>query len=198
MTCYSIDGIIPVVHPETYVHPAASLIGDVIVAAGCYIGPGASLRGDIGRIVIEEGSNIQDNCVLHCLPGAELLVRREGHIGHGAVLHGCRLEANVLVGINAIIMDEAVIGESSIIAAGAFIKSGFTCPPRSLVIGAPGRVVRELMADDLAWKKQATLEYQRLARRCLATLRETAPLKDPEPGRPRFSAQGKTNSSLVQ
>jgi len=185
---YSINNIVPVVDPKAYVHPTACLIGDVIIAAGCYVGPCASLRGDMGRIVIEAGSNIQDNCVLHSKPGAEMLVREEGHIGHGAVLHGCRVEANALIGINAIVMDDAVIGESAIIAAGAFIKTGFICPPRSLVIGTPGRVVRELTEQDLAWKKRATAEYQQLTRRCLETMREAAPLSVPEPDRKRFAA----------
>ena len=188
MPVYSIDGIVPVVDPETYVHPTACLIGDVIVAAGCYIGPGASLRGDMGRIVIGAGSNIQDNCVLHSMPGADMLVRNEGHIGHGAVLHGCCVEINVLIGINAIVMDDAVIGASSIIAAGAFIKTGFVCPPHSLVMGVPGKVVRDLTEQELAWKKHATAEYQRLAQRCLATMRETTPLTAAEPDRKRFTA----------
>ena len=188
MPCYSINGIVPVVHPEAYVHPTACLIGDVIIAAGCYIGPCASLRGDMGRIVVEEGSNIQDTCVLHSIPGADMLVRKDGHIGHGAVLHGCRIETNALIGINAIVMDDAVIGASSIIAAGAFIKTGFVCPPRSLVIGTPGRIVRDLTERELNWKKQATAEYQTLARRCLETMRETAPLTAAEPDRKRFTA----------
>jgi phenylacetic acid degradation protein len=187
MPVYSIDGIVPVIHPNAYVHPTACLIGDVIIAAGCYIGPGASLRGDMGRIVIEEGSNIQDNCILHCRPGAELSVGKDGHIGHGAVLHGCRIEVNVLVGINAIVMDDAVIGASSLVAAGSFIKAGFTCPPRSLIMGTPGRVVRELTDADIARKKDETAVYQRLARRSSATMLETGSLDKIEPKRKRLN-----------
>lgn len=187
MSTYSINGIVPVVHPDAYVHSTASLIGDVVIAAGCYIGPGASLRGDMGRISVGEGANIQDNCVLHCRPGAELIVEKEGHIGHGAVLHGCIIEQNVLVGINAIVLDDAVIGESSIIAAAAFVKTGFTCPPRSLIMGTPGRIVRELTEEDVNRKKNETAVYQRLAVRCLDTMVKTEQLDKIDTGRKRFT-----------
>lgn len=186
MPTYSINRIVPVVDPTAYVHPTACLIGDVIIGPACYIGPGASLRGDMGRILIGEGSNIQDNCVLHCRPGAELSVAPDGHVGHGAVLHGCKIEHNVLVGINAIVMDDAVVGESSIIAAGTFVKSGFTCPPRSLVLGTPGRIVRELSDEEVHRKSGETEVYKRLAVRCLDTLEETEPLTETDPGRKRF------------
>lgn len=187
MPTYSINGIVPVVDPAAYVHPTATLIGDVIIGAGCYIGPGASLRGDMGRIAVGEGANIQDNCVLHCRPGAELIVAEAGHVGHGAVLHGCKIEPNVLVGINAIVMDDAVIGVSSVIAAGAFVKNGFTCPPRSLIMGTPGRIVRELTDEDVEKKKSETAVYQRLAVRCLDSMTETNPLTEIETGRKRFT-----------
>lgn len=186
MTCYSIDGMVPVVHPDAFVHPDASLIGDVIVGTGCYIGPGASLRGDFGRIVIETGSNIQDTCVLHSTPGADMIVEMNGHIGHGAVLHGCHIGTNVLVGINAVVMDDADIGESSIIGASTFIKTGFRCGPRSLIMGIPGKVVRELTANECAWKTEVTSHYHRLAQRCLRTFREVKPLREVEADRARF------------
>jgi len=188
MPIYSINGIVPVVDPTAYVHPTASLIGDVIIGAGCYIGPGASLRGDMGRISVGEGANIQDTCVLHCRPGAELIIEKDGHIGHGAVLHGCKIEQNVLVGINAIILDDAVIGESSIIAAGTFVKSGFSCPPHSLIMGTPGRIIRELTEEDVSRKRTETGVYQRLAVRCLDTMQETEALTKIEAGRKRFSS----------
>ena len=187
MPCYSINGIIPVVSPESYVHPTACLIGDVIIAAGCYIGPCASLRGDMGRIIIGADANIQDGCVLHCGPGGELVVEAEGHIGHGAVLHGCKIGRNVLVGINTIVMDDAVIGESAILAASTFIKTGFVCPPRTLVMGTPGRIIRELTGQDLARKKKETDVYKRLTERCLQTIIAVEPLKETEAGRKRLS-----------
>jgi phenylacetic acid degradation protein len=183
---HAIDGIVPVVHPDAYVHPSAQLIGDVIVGAGVYVGPCACLRGDFGRIVIEQGANVQDCCILHAFPDRDLVVEADGHIGHGAVLHGCVVRKNAMVGINSVINDNAVVGESSIVGAMAFVKAGFEVPPRSLVLGVPGKVVRELGADELAWKREATRQYQELARRSLATMRETDALSAPEPGRRRF------------
>ena len=183
---HAIDGIVPVVHPDAYVHPSAQLIGDVIVGAGVYVGPCACLRGDFGRIVIEQGANVQDCCILHAFPDRDLVVEVDGHIGHGAVLHGCVVRKNAMVGINSVINDNAVVGESSIVGAMAFVKAGLEVPPRSLVLGVPGKVVRELSAEELAWKREATRQYQELARRSLATMRETDPLSAPEPGRKRF------------
>lgn len=184
MPCYSIEGVIPVVDPEAYVHPSAVLIGDVIVGAGCYVGPLASLRGDFGRIVLEAGSNVQDSCVLHGFPGGDTRVERNGHIGHGAVLHGCVVRRDALVGMNAVVMDEAVVGERAIVAACAFVRAGFAVPPRVLMAGVPARVVRELSEDEMRWKDDGTALYQDLARRCRASLTEVAPLTAPEAQRP--------------
>ena len=183
---YAIDGIVPVVHPDAFVHPSAQLIGDVIVGPGVYVGPCACLRGDFGRIVIEQGANVQDCCILHAFPDRDLVVEVDGHIGHGAVLHGCVVRKNAMVGINSVVNDNATVGESSIIGAMAFVKAGFEVPPRSLVLGVPGKVVRELSADELAWKREATRQYQELARRSLATMTETAALTEVEANRKRF------------
>jgi phenylacetic acid degradation protein len=183
---YAIDGIVPVVHPDAFVHPSAQLIGDVIVGPGVYVGPCACLRGDFGRIVIEQGANVQDCCILHAFPDRDLVVEVDGHIGHAAVLHGCVVRKNAMVGINSVVNDNAVVGESSIVGAMAFVKAGFEVPPRSLVLGVPGKVVRELSADELAWKREATRQYQELARRSLATMTETAALTEVEANRKRF------------
>ncbi len=162
---FSIDGIVPVVDATAYVHPTAVLIGDVIVGARCYIGPNASLRGDFGRLILEEGSNLQDTCVMHGFPGMDTVVGADGHIGHGAVLHGCRIGRNAMVGMNAVIMDGAEIGESSIVAALAFVKANEIIPARSLVVGIPAKVVRELTEQEIAWKAEGTAVYQELAER---------------------------------
>ena len=182
----AIDGLTPVVHPSAYVHPSAVLVGDVIVGPRVYIGPCACLRGDFGRIVIEEGANIQDCCILHAFPDRDLVVEADGHIGHGAVLHGCVVKRNAMVGINSVVNDNAVVGESSIVAAMAFVKAGFEVPAKSLVMGIPAKVVRALSDDELAWKRDATRQYQELAVRSLASARETAALAEPEPDRRRF------------
>jgi phenylacetic acid degradation protein len=162
------------------------LIGDVIVGAGCYIAPCASLRGDFGRIEIRAGANVQDSCVAHGFPGTDTIVCEEGHIGHGAILHGCVVERNALVGMNAVINDSAVIGESAIVAAMAFVKAKMVVPPRVLVAGVPARVVRELTETELAWKIDGTRSYQELTRRSLATMQATAPLPEVEPDRKRI------------
>lgn len=183
MPTYSIEGVVPVVAPGSYVHPTAVLLGDVIVGPGCYIGPNAVLRGDCGGIVVEAGCNLQDNCVVHSSPGAEMHLEADAHIGHGAVLHACRIGRNALVGIAAVVMDGAVIGESSLVAAKSFVRERQVVPAGWLVAGIPARLVRELGADERQWKREATALYHRLAERSLATVREVAPLSQVEAGR---------------
>ncbi len=183
---YSISGVIPVIDPSAFVHPSAVLIGDVIVGPGCYVGPCASLRGDFGRLILEAGSNLQDNCVVHSFPGEETVVEANGHIGHGAILHGCRIGKNCLVGMNAVVMDGAVIGESSMIGALAYVRSKMIIPPRSMVIGIPAKVVRQLTDEEIEWKSSGTALYQDLAKRSLETLKAAEPLTVAEPGRQRI------------
>jgi len=185
-TVYAIDGITPVVDPSAFVHPSAVLIGDVIVGAGCYIGPCASLRGDFGRIEVRAGANLQDTCVMHGFPGTDTVVEEDGHIGHGAVLHGCIVQRNGLVGMNAVVNDNAVVGESAIVAAMAFVKAGFVVPPRTLVAGVPAKVIRALTDTELKWKIEGTQSYGELARRSLRTMRATAPLPAVEADRKRL------------
>ncbi len=182
---YEIDGIRPVVDPTAFVHPTAVLIGDVIVGPGCYVGPGASLRGDFGRLVMERGSNLQDCCVVHGFPQTDTIIGQDGHIGHGAVLHCCVIERNAMVGMNSVVNDGAIVGESAIVAAMAFVRAGFEVPPRSLAVGIPARVTRDLSEDELTWKQHATAEYQDLTRRCLRSFRASTPLEAPEPDRGR-------------
>jgi len=189
MPCYSIDGMIPVVHPGAFVDPTAELIGDVWIGDGVYVGPFASLRGDFGRLVLEAGSNLQDTCVMHGFPGTDTVVEVDGHIGHGAVLHGCRIGRNALVGMNAVVMDGAVVGEDAIVAAMCFVRAGFEVPARHLIAGVPGRVVRELTATELSWKVDGTLTYQRLVQRCKATLRPVEPLASDDPDRARLQTE---------
>lgn len=183
---YAIDGIVPVVDPTAYVHPSAVLIGDVIIGPGCYIGPCASLRGDFGRLILEAGANLQDTCVMHGFPGTDTVVEENGHVGHGAVLHGCRVGRNALIGMNAVIMDNAMIGEASIVAASAFVKASEQIPERVLVAGVPAKVIRPLSDEEIAWKSDGTRTYQELTLRCLATMKETTPLAAVEPERPRI------------
>ena len=188
MPIYSLEGITPVVHPDAFVHETAVLIGDVQVGADCYIGPHASLRGDFGRIIVEQGANVQDTCVMHSFPGKDCVVEKDGHIGHGAVLHGCRIGSNAMVGMNAVVMDDVVIGESSIVAAVAFVSAGFECAPRSLVMGTPAKIKRPLSDKEIEWKTRGTLEYQQLAKRCHASLERVRALTEAETDRRRIDA----------
>ena len=186
MSCYAIDGLVPVVDRSAYVHPSAVLIGDVHVGPGCYVGPCASLRADFGRIVLREGSNVQDSCVVHGYPFADTVVEEGGHIGHGAVLHACVVRRGALVGINAVVMDEAEIGEQAIVAACAFVRAGMKVPPRWLAAGLPAKNQRALTEQEIAGKHEGTLIYQQLTRRCLASLRPVDALATVEPQRPRL------------
>lgn len=181
---YEYAGIRPVIDETAFIHPLAAVIGDVIIAAGVYVAPFASLRGDMGRLIIEEGANIQDGCVMHGFPGKECRIERHGHIGHGAVLHGCRIGENALIGMNATVMDGAVVGKDAFVAAMAFVKAGFEVPAGHLVAGIPARVVRPLDSAEIAWKAKGTAEYQALARMARGTMRPCEPLRAVEPDRP--------------
>jgi phenylacetic acid degradation protein len=195
MPCYSLEGVTPVVHPSAYVHPTAVLIGDVIVGPDCYIGPCASLRGDFGRIVLHRGVNVQDTCVIHGFPNQDTLVEENGHIGHGAVLHSCTVRRDALVGMNAVVMDEAEVGEAAIVAACAFVPAGRTVAPRTLVVGSPARKLRDLTDEEVAWKLEGTRTYQELSRRCMASMVEVAPLTEIDADRPQL--QGSKVLSLI-
>lgn len=184
---YSYDGVVPVIDPSAFVHPSAVIIGDVIIGPDVFVAPHATLRGDLGRIIVGAGSNIQDSVVIHGFPATDTTIGEQGHIGHGAIIHACTLERNVLVGMNAVVMDKAVVGESSIIAASAFVPAHAQIPPQSLAVGTPAKVIRQLTAEELAWKPEATAAYQYLRRTSLRSLVPCIPLAAMEPGRRRCS-----------
>src|SRR3954467_14269142 len=187
---YAIDGIVPVVHPSAFVHPSAVLIGDVIVGPRAYIGPCASLRGDFGRIVVEEGANIQDHCTMHGFPGKDTVAGRDSTIGHGAILHGCVIRRGALVGMNAVVNDNAEVGEDAVVAALAFVKAEARIAPRSLAAGIPARVLRELSAQEIGWKKDNMRLYQQLAERSATTMQEVEALTEVEANRKRIDIPG--------
>jgi phenylacetic acid degradation protein len=186
---YAIDDVIPVIDPSSFVHPDAVIIGDVWIGPGCYIGPTACLRGDFGPIRIGRGCNIQDTCVLHTFPGRPLVIEDGGHVGHGAVLHGCHIGSNALIGMNSVIMDNVVVGANAFVAAMAFVKTGFEVPPATLVAGMPAAVVRPLRDSEIAWKTKGTGEYVELAQRSMRSMRAVEPLSAPEPDRPSLPTQ---------
>src|SRR5919202_2370308 len=169
---YAIDGLVPVVDPSAFVHPTAVLIGDVIVGARAYIGPCASLRGDFGRIVIEDGANIQDHCTMHGFPGKDTVAGAECTIGHGAILHGCVVRRGALVGMNCVVNDNAEVGEDAVVAALAFVKAEARIPPASLAAGIPAKVLRQLSAEEIRWKRDNMQLYQELAVRSATTMKQ--------------------------
>ncbi|ENX10099.1 MULTISPECIES: hypothetical protein [Acinetobacter] len=178
MPCYAIDGVIPVVSPKAYVHPTAVLIGDVIIEAGVYIGPFASLRADFGRIHIQKNANVQDSCAIHGFPDSVTLVEEYGHVGHGAILHGCVVRKNALIGMNSVILDEAEIGENVIVGANSTVKAKFKVLANNLVLGSPAKVIRPLEEKEIAWKSHGTEQYIQLTTRCLNTMQEVEALTE--------------------
>ncbi|MFE2954717.1 gamma carbonic anhydrase family protein [Nocardia tengchongensis] len=196
MPSYEIDGVIPVVAADAFVHPSAVLIGDVIVESGCYIGPTASLRGDFGSIVIGAGSNVQDGCVLHSFPGRELLLEPESHIGHGAVLHGCVIGTGAMIGMNAIVMDGARVGARALVGAGSVVRAETIIPDEHLAVGNPVTETQPLDEQTLRWKANGVKVYQELARRSLTSMRETTPLTEIPTNRPRLTTGREVSSPL--
>lgn len=182
---YSFEGITPVIDPSAFVHPSAVLIGDVIIGPRCFVGACATLRGDFGRIELRAEANFQDNCVAHSLPDFDCVMEERTHIGHGAVIHGCHIGKGTLIGMNAVIMDRARVGEYAIVAAMSFVKIDGVVPPRVLVAGIPSKVVRELSEADLSRKSLGTDQYVELAARSLAGMAEAQALSAVEPDRKR-------------
>ncbi|MEL7119795.1 MAG: transferase hexapeptide repeat family protein [Bacteroidota bacterium] len=182
---YEFKGFIPVVHESSFIHPQAAVTGNVIIGKDVYIGPGAAIRGDWGGIVIEDGCNVQENCTIHMFPGVTVRLEAAAHIGHGAIIHGAQIGKNVMVGMNAVVMDHVQIGENSIIGALAFIKANETIPPRSLVVGNPGKVIKELSEEMIAWKSKGTQLYQQLPQDCFVSLKAVEPLREIPTNRPK-------------
>ncbi|TDH23075.1 transferase hexapeptide repeat family protein [Segetibacter sp. 3557_3] len=181
---YCFNGFTPVVHPGSFVHPQAAVTGNVIIGKNVYIGPGAALRGDWGGIVIEDGCNVQENCTIHMFPGVSVLLKEGAHIGHGAVIHGATIGRNCLVGMNAVIMDNVIVGDECIIGALSFVKAGDNIPDRSLLVGNPAKIIKEVSDDMIAWKTDGTRLYQQLPQQMFEAWKECDPLTEPEPGRP--------------
>lgn len=185
---YEFEGIRPVVDVSSFVHPQAVVTGNVIIGKNVYIGPGAAIRGDWGEIIIEDGCNVQENCTLHMFPGTKVWLKEAAHIGHGAIIHGATIGKNALVGMNTVIMDEAIIGDGCIIGALAFIKAGEQIPDRSLVVGNPAKIIREVSDEMLAWKTQGTAIYQALPKACFESLKPCEPLREVPAERPQQAA----------
>ena len=175
---FSFDGFIPVIHQSAFIHPNATVTGNVVIGRDVYVGPGAAIRGDWGGVVIENGCNVQEGCVIHMFPGVTVVLEQSAHIGHGAVVHGARIGENALVGMNAVVMDNAVVGPGCIVGALCFVPSMMEIPPRKVVVGNPARIVKDVTDEMLAWKTEGTALYQALPARLHATLRAVEPLRE--------------------
>ena len=161
---YEFKGHRPVVDPSSFVHPQAAVTGNVIIGKHVYIGPGAAIRGDWGQIIIEDGCNVQENCTIHMFPGVTVRLKEGAHIGHGAIVHGATIGRNCLIGMNAVIMDGVIMGDECIVGALSFVKAGMEVPARSVVVGNPAKVVKQVSDELLEWKTEGTAIYQRLPR----------------------------------
>jgi phenylacetic acid degradation protein len=185
---FEFDGYIPVVHESAFIHPNATVTGNVIIGRDVYIGPGAAIRGDWGQIIIEDGCNVQENCTIHMFPGVTVRLEEGAHIGHGAIIHGASIGRNCLVGMNAVVMDRVVIGDESIVGALAFVSADTIVPPRSVMVGNPAKVVKQVTDEMIAWKTEGTRIYQKLPQDCRVGLRPVEPLREVPADRPIQSA----------
>ena len=195
---FSFDGFIPVIHESAFIHPNATVTGNVVIGRNVYVGPGAAIRGDWGGVVIADGCNVQEGCVIHMFPGVTVVLEPGAHIGHGAIVHGARIGENALIGMNAVVMDNAVIGGGSIVGALCFVPSKMEIPPRKVVVGNPAKIVKDVSDEMLAWKTEGTALYQALPAQLHATLQPVEPLRElPDDRRSqeqRYRTWGETRS----
>jgi phenylacetic acid degradation protein len=179
---YQFKKHIPVVHKSSFVHKTASVIGNVEIGKNVYIGPGAAIRGDWGKIIIEDGCNIQENCTIHMFPGTTVILENSAHIGHGAIIHGAHIKRNSLIGMNAVIMDNVIIGEECIVGALSFVKEGSVIPNRKIVVGNPAKIIKDVTDEIINWKSEGTELYKKLPSECFESLKEVEPLRS----KPKF------------
>ncbi len=185
---YAFQGYIPVVHESSFVHPQAVVTGNVVIGKNVYIGPGAAIRGDWGQIIIEDGCNVQENCTVHMFPGITIVLKEGAHIGHGAIIHGAHIGKNVLIGKNAVVMDNVKVGDNCIIGALTFVPEGMQIPDRKIVVGNPGKIIKDVSDELITWKTQGTKLYQSLPAELYRTLHPCEPLRDIPEGRPDMPA----------
>lgn len=182
---YEFNGYRPVIHESAFIHPQATVTGNVIIGAKVYVGPGAAIRGDWGEIIIEDGCNVQENCTIHMFPGTTVLLKASAHIGHGAIVHGATVGRNAMIGMNAVLMDDVEIGDECIVGALCFVPAKTVIPARSVVVGNPAKIVKEVSDEMIAWKTQGTALYQQLPSECYATLKPCEPLREVPADRPK-------------
>jgi carbonic anhydrase/acetyltransferase-like protein (isoleucine patch superfamily) len=189
---YEFKGFIPVVHESSFIHPQASVIGNVIIGKNVYVGPSAVIRGDWGEIVIEDGCNVQENCTVHMFPGKTITLKAGAHIGHGAIIHGANIGANCLIGMNAVIMDDVEMGDECIVGVLAFVKAGTKIPNRKMLVGNPATIIKDVSDEMIDWKTKGTALYQQLPKECFDTMKAVEPLREIPANRPTQEAFYKT------
>jgi len=181
---FAFDGFRPVIHESAFVHPNATVTGNVIIGRDVYVGPGAAIRGDWGGIIIEDGCNVQENCTIHMFPGVTVILEESAHVGHGAIIHGARIGRNSLIGMNAVVMDNATVGAESIVGALCFVPAEMQIPERKVVVGNPARIVKDVSDEMIAWKTEGTRVYQSLPAKLRESFEPCEPLREVEPDRP--------------
>lgn len=182
---YEFQGYKPVIHESAFIHPQATVTGNVHIGKNVYIGPGAAIRGDWGEIRIADGCNVQENCTIHMFPGTTVVLHEGAHIGHGAIIHGAQIGVNSLIGMNAVIMDNVVIGANCIVGALCFVSADMHIPDRKIVVGNPAKIVKDVSDEMIVWKTKGTELYQQLPADCYATLKACEPLREAESDRPK-------------
>jgi phenylacetic acid degradation protein len=175
---YQYKEFIPVVHESSFVHPLAAVTGNVIIGKNVYIGPGSAIRGDWGGIIIGDGCNVQENCIIHMFPGVTVVLKEDAHIGHGAIIHGATIGKNCMIGMNAVIMDNVELGDECIVGALAFIKAEEKFPRRSLIVGNPAKKIKDVSDEMIAWKTEGTKLYQQLPNEMKQHWKACEPLRE--------------------
>jgi carbonic anhydrase/acetyltransferase-like protein (isoleucine patch superfamily) len=173
---FEFKGNKPVIDPSSFIHPQANVTGDVIIGKNVYIGPGATIRADFGKVIIKDGANVQENCTIHMFPGATVTINKGAHLGHGCIVHGATIGYNSMIGMNAVILDDAIIGDECIVGALTLVNSEMVVPNRKIVVGNPGKIIKDVSDEMIAWKTEGTKIYQSLPKDCHASLKETVPL----------------------
>ena len=174
---FEFNGYRPVIHESSFIHPNATVTGNVVIGKDVYIGPSAAIRGDWGEIIISDGCNVQENCTLHMFPGVSIILDKGAHIGHGAIVHGANIGRNSLIGMNAVLMDNVEIGEDCIIGALTFVPDGMIVPNRKIVVGNPAKIIKDVTDEMISWKSEGTKLYQSLPHELYNTLKPCEPLR---------------------
>lgn len=196
MAIYEFNGFKPVIDESSFIHPLAAVTGNVIIGKNVYVGPGAAIRGDWGKIIIEDGCNVQENCTVHMFPGTTTILKKGAHIGHGAIIHGGIIGENCLIGMNCVVMDDVVMGAECIVGALTFVQAKMEIPDRSLLVGNPAKIIKQVSDEMIEWKTKGTQLYQALPKECFDGLKECEPLRKEELNRPKQESMYSTWNSI--